>query len=95
MIDVSAEAGWLSTTLQIQILLQMIVQVLLLLIFFLLMGPSQTSTSVIFCLELQGCWHYQSSVLTLPHLQPFMMYLFKKTKIDCLPALMSHVKGKI
>jgi len=27
MIDVSAEAGWLSTTLQIQILLQMIIQV--------------------------------------------------------------------
>ncbi len=22
-----------------------------------------------------------------------MMYLFKKAKIDCLPALMSHVKG--
>ena len=70
MIDVSAESGWLGTTLQIQTLLQMIVQ---------------------------GCWHNQSSLLTLPHLEKFMLYLFKKPKfnIDCLPVLMDFCDGKI
>ena len=68
MIDVSAESGWLATTLQIQTLLQMIVQ---------------------------GCWHNQSSILTLPHLEKFMMYLFKRQKlnIDCLPELIDYCDG--
>ena len=43
----------------------------------------------------QGCWHNQSAILTLPHLEQFMMYVFKKQKqnIDCLPALMDYCKG--
>lgn len=45
----------------------------------------------------QGSWHNQSSLLTLPHLEHFMMYLFKKPKqfqIDCLPVLMDFCEGK-
>ena len=69
MIDVSAESGWLATTLQIQTLLQMIIQ---------------------------GAWHNKSSILTLPHVEHFMLYAFNipKQNIDCLPVLMDFCDGK-
>ena len=45
----------------------------------------------------QGSWHDQPSLLTLPHLDESMLYLFKRPKegkIDCLPVLMDICEGK-
>jgi activating signal cointegrator complex subunit 3 len=43
----------------------------------------------------QGCWHNQSSLLTLPHLERFMLYVFKtpKQSFDCLPTLIDACAG--
>ncbi len=64
MIDVSADSGWLSTTLNIQSLLQMLIQ---------------------------GRWYESdSSLLTLPHLQAFMLRPWAAQGIECLPQLVHY-----
>ncbi len=68
MIDLSAESGWLSTTLQIQTLMQMVVQ---------------------------GRWANENSILTLPHIEPHMMYLFKnQQRLQSIPELWEHCRGR-
>ena len=60
MIDVSAENGWLSTTLRIQNLMQQV---------------------------LQGRWVTDSPFLVLPHIEPHMLYLFRKKGLHAIPQL--------
>lgn len=60
MIDVSAENGWLATTLRIQNIMQMVVQ---------------------------GRWVNESPFLVLPHIEPHMLYAFRKKGLHAIPQL--------
>lgn len=63
MIDVSAENGWLATTLRVQLLMQMVVQ---------------------------ARWLKDSPLITLPHIEPQHIYLFRTHKeYTTLPGLMN------
>jgi activating signal cointegrator complex subunit 3 len=77
ILDVSADAGWLATTLQVINLMQML---------------------------LQARWHYDNTLLTLPHLQPHHLSRLRRPQtdrngssqsvvIDCLPELIDCVNG--
>ena len=67
MIDVSAENGWLATTLHIVNIMQMVIQ---------------------------GRWVTESPILILPHLEPHMLYLFKKKKLQSIPELWNLCQGQ-
>lgn len=63
MIDVSAENGWLATTLRLQLLMQMV---------------------------MQAHWLKDSPLITLPHIEPHHLYLFRTHKeYSTLPGLMN------
>ncbi|XP_067120382.1 activating signal cointegrator 1 complex subunit 3 isoform X2 [Centruroides vittatus] len=79
MIDISSDQGWLPTSLQTMILLQM---------------------------TLQGRWHNDSTLLTLPHINSTNLYCFSKlypnavagcrniSSVECLPELIAYVGGE-
>ncbi|CAG5136754.1 unnamed protein product, partial [Candidula unifasciata] len=78
MLDVSADQGWLVTSLNVIVLIQMVVQ---------------------------GQWWYDSSLLQLPHVQPYHTYFFRiqekgsrnkdgSRTIEALPELMASCDGK-
>ncbi|XP_023223865.1 activating signal cointegrator 1 complex subunit 3-like [Centruroides sculpturatus] len=79
MIDISSDQGWLPTSLQTMILLQM---------------------------TLQGRWHNDSTLLTLPHINSTNLYCFGKiypntitghhevSSVECLPELIAYVRGE-
>ena len=60
MIDVSAENGWLATTLRVQNIMQMVVQ---------------------------GRWVTDSPFLVLPHVEPHMLYAFRKKGLHAISQL--------
>ena len=60
MIDVSAENGWLATTLRIINVMQQV---------------------------LQGRWVTDSPFLVLPHIEPHMLYLFRKKGLHAIPQI--------
>ena len=71
MIDVSAESGWLGTTLRIQNMLQMVIQ---------------------------ARWINESSLLCLPHVEPYMVRVLEtasKNSVECLPELIAYCEGML
>ena len=87
MIDVVADAGWLATTLRVQNLMQMIIQV---------KSHDHELTIYTFILKLQplqGRWAQDSSLLQLPHVDEYCVKAFRKAKVGGLPELMHSKSG--
>ena len=68
MIDVSAESGWLTSTLRIMNVMQMVIQ---------------------------ARWIHDSPLLMLPRVEPHMLYLFRKRKLEVIPQLWSLCQRKV
>ena len=91
MIDVVADAGWLATTLRVQNLMQMIIQVQL--HDHKLKMDSQNVVSLQKLQPLQGRWAQDSSLLQLPHVDEYCVKAFRKARVGGLPELMHSKSG--